>query len=347
MKLTKKNLGRAAAAFLATAMLASFTAIPTFAEPNVDQIAIKKVIDVTNAEKASAPNTSFTFTVTEGMATTENGVVIDEGVKDAVYFEEGDETITFTPADDAFNKSTYLTVDQSKFEAPGIYRYIVTETEGNYDGMTYDTTNHTLDVYVTNKDAGFDFKYIFDGEAYGTGEGKTDGSITNTYVTHSVTVGKTVEGNQGDKNKDFMFTITINGADDEQYTLVKGGIEMSLTSGTAQSVTLKSSETFTVYGLSENDTYTIAETDYSAAGYTTKYDSDYKEGDKSTDKDVVPANTCGATEMGNTDASVMFYNIKNISTPTGIVMNVAPYVLLVVVAAAGCLMFLRKRHNED
>lgn len=43
---------------------------------------------------------------------------------------------------------------------------------------------------------------------------------------------------------------------------------------------------------------------------------------------------------------IEFNNSRNSSTPTGIVMNVAPYALLVVVAVAGCFVFLRKR-NED
>ena len=43
---------------------------------------------------------------------------------------------------------------------------------------------------------------------------------------------------------------------------------------------------------------------------------------------------------------VEFTNDREASTPTGIVMNVAPYALLVVIAAAGCLVFLRKR-DED
>ena len=43
---------------------------------------------------------------------------------------------------------------------------------------------------------------------------------------------------------------------------------------------------------------------------------------------------------------IEFNNNKESVTPTGIVMNVAPYVLLVVVAAAGCFVFLRKRRED-
>ena len=44
--------------------------------------------------------------------------------------------------------------------------------------------------------------------------------------------------------------------------------------------------------------------------------------------------------------SAEFTNNREAVSPTGIVMNVAPYVLLVVVAAAGCFVFLRKRRED-
>ena len=44
---------------------------------------------------------------------------------------------------------------------------------------------------------------------------------------------------------------------------------------------------------------------------------------------------------------VAYTNTRNAVSPTGLAMNVAPYALLVVVAAAGCFVFLRKRREDD
>ncbi len=353
MKLTRKSIGRIAASFVATAMLATMAIVPaSAADPeDIDTVTIKKAI--TASENVKVPNTSFTFTVDEGteVAATENSPAIYAGVEGAVYFDGVANTITFSPADTVFTKETQLSVDTSKFTAPGIYRYVVEETAGSYDGMTYDTSEHTLDVYVTNgADGSYNFAYIFDGKAYGDAEGKTDGTITNTYTTHKVTVGKTVEGNQGNTDKDFSFTVTVNGAEGEQYTLIKENDTehpITLTSGTPQPVSLKDGQTFVIYGLSENDTYTVEETDYSSEGYVTSYDSAYVEGDKRTDKDVESGNSISSVKIGNDDDSVMFYNYKDASTPTGIMMDIAPYAVLVVIAAAGCFIFLRKRHAKE
>ena len=44
--------------------------------------------------------------------------------------------------------------------------------------------------------------------------------------------------------------------------------------------------------------------------------------------------------------SVTVTNDRDAVSPTGLIMDIAPYVLLVVVAAAGCFVFLRKRRED-
>ena len=79
--------------------------------------------------------------------------------------------------------------------------------------------------------------------------------------------------------------------------------------------------------------YTVSETDYRSSGYTTKInDNEVRE--------VVNV----TYDADNNDIAVV--NTRNAVSPTGIVMNVAPYALLVVVAAAGCFVFLRKRRED-
>ena len=144
-----------------------------------------------------------------------------------------------------------------------------------------------------------------------------------------LTISKTVAGNQGDKTKDFTFTIKVDGADGEKY-YVNG--TTTLVSGTPADITLKNGESVTIYGLSEDDEYTVTETDYTADGYTTTIDG-----------------TEGREKSGtiSADTNVAFVNTKNATTPTGIVMNIAPYVLMVAVAAVLAVVFLRKRNTFE
>ena len=77
--------------------------------------------------------------------------------------------------------------------------------------------------------------------------------------------------------------------------------------------------------------YTVREVSYAGEGYTTKVD-----------------NTEGSESSGTIDADklVIFENNKNITTPTGIVTEYAPYILLVAAAGTFAVLFLRKRKEE-
>ena len=66
---------------------------------------------------------------------------------------------------------------------------------------------------------------------------------------------------------------------------------------------------------------------------------------KSAPENATKDNTASGT-MGSAEKNVVFYNTRDAVSSTGIVMNVASYVLLVVVAAAGCFVFLRKRRED-
>lgn len=96
----------------------------------------------------------------------------------------------------------------------------------------------------------------------------------------------------------------------------------------AKIITLKDGQSATIHGLSVTDTYSVEEADYTSDGYTTTVDG-AKSGTISEDK------------------TVTFTNEKNASTPTGIMMNVAPYVLMVAVAAVLAVVFLRRKNNFE
>lgn len=334
----KEMLKRLSAAiFAGTMMLAAGTnvlaaetnvATPGVAESPTSITLTKKV---TAGENVKAPNTTFKFQIATGDEEIEDGVTKSyAGVSGGLFFAEGENEISFTPGGE-FENTTQISLDVTKFTIPGIYHYIVTETEGEYDGMTYDETAYDVYAYVVNGENGLKISAV---ESKNDGT-KSDLSFDNTYDTHKLTLTKLIKGNQANKNKEFEFTLTINGAEGEQYTAVNGTNIATLTSGTPVTYELGNEETVVIYGLSENDTYSIVEEDCSNDGYITTITG-------SEDTDGL---TASGTE-GTTDQTVTYTNTKEVSTPTGIVTNVLPYVLMVAFAGGIAVVFLRKREYE-
>ena len=98
----------------------------------------------------------------------------------------------------------------------------------------------------------------------------------------------------------------------------------------AASFTLMDGETLHIYGLSENDTYTVTEADYSAEGYTTTVKDENANGKLTKDETMVE-----------------FINDKNVGPATGVAMTFAPYVLLVAAAGGLGAVVLGKKKRED
>ena len=220
------------------------------------------------------------------------------------------------------------------------------------------------------KDDGFDNGYFKD----------PDG---NNETPHELFVQKEVTGAMGNKSEEFAFTIKIDGAEGEKYYAVVEELDASgawtetttiytITSDDeAMSFTLKHNQRLHVYGLSDTDTYTVVEE--TATGYVTTVNgyivetskdgkltpdangegytnTELTNGSENSENPNTFEGTLGHTQANNApeikDVTVLYENNREAVSPTGIVTNIAPYALLVVIAAAGCFVFLRKR-DED
>lgn len=335
---------RMAAATLAGAMVLSMNGM---AWAEVTEFNLTK--EVTTDGNTHAPNTTFRFTITEGDASTFEGAVVSAGVKDGLTLDTAN-NFSFAPGDKvlaSYTKTGKIKVDATKFTEPGVYHYLVTETQDTYDGITYDVTPRHVYVYVVNGTDGYEVeavKVVKDGDTAKEDNLKIvnsygDGSTPNDDI-HDFIIKKTVTGNQGHKNKPFSFTVTIDGDDAdkegaEKYMAVKtpktGEAEtIHITDGLTQTFTLMDGETLHIYGLSEKDKYTVTETDYSADGYTTTVKEDNAEGFLTAD---------GIT--------VEFINHKDVGPATGVAMTFAPYVLLVAAAGGLGAVVLGKKKRED
>lgn len=326
----------AAAGMLVTAMFGMQVCAADGTAGNPKHAAITKKI--TKEENTYAPAAAFEFTIAPGNA------VAATGDSDAIYAGPvggavlADGTITSTPSGADIGKTTVtagtadITLDITKFSRPGIYRYVVKETAGNYEGVTYTTEEKYFDVYVTNSAGGgleiasYTFVSKIDDKQ------KDDGVFTNDYSkTNDVKVKKEVTGNQGDKKKDFHFTLKVDGAAGELYYVVfsDGRAPITLSAGVAQTITLKHDQSAEIFGLSATDTYTVTEADYSEDGYTTTIDG-------------TKTNTANGTI--NADKTVTVVNDKSGTIPTGIIFSVVPYILMMAIAGiAAFLFFCRKR----
>lgn len=309
---------------------------------------------LTMDKNAVVPNADFTYTIAPVKASepTNTGMPVTDGVEGAVslapssvnYSAEG-----LSSGNNADGKTKTITAPliaslvTSKFKAPGIYRYKITQQKPVLDGLNVTHEALFLDVYVENNGTGYVVKGCTLSAEAGSGK-KTDGFV-NDYATHMLTIKKIVAGNQGEKNKDFDFTFTIKGADGESYeyaTVKNDGTTMSqtpATSGTAVTVSLKHGESVIVYGLSSNDTYAVNEADYSSVGYKTSY----KIGESGTE---VEGKVIEATPIGASDALVAFTNTKDVTVPTDVIRTVVPYAAIVAFAAVMGVVFFRPRRNR-
>lgn len=337
---------RMATAALAGAMVLSMNGMSAFAA--VTEFNLTK--EVTTDGNTHAPNTSFSFTITKGDGeSTFAGAKVSAGVEGGLTLDTTD--FSFAPGGEvaaSYTKTGKIKVDASVFTKPGVYHYLVTETQGTYDGITYDVTPRHVYVYVINGTNGYEVEAVKVVKDKDTAKAD-DLKIVNIYGDkdnpdkdniHDFIIKKTVTGNQGDKNMDFSFTVTINGddkdkADKEMYKAVKtpkAGEEeiIHIKDEEAATFTLKDGETLHIYGLSKQDAYTVTETDYTAEGYTTT---------------VKDKNATGQLEADG--VVVEFINDKNVGPATGVAMTFAPYVLLVAAAGGLGAVVLGKKKRED
>lgn len=341
-----KNVKRLGAIVLALAMALSLMCVSAFAAAGVGTDSITITKEVTTDGNTMAPNTSFTFTIATAGAGTYDGNTVYEGVSGGASFD-GDtrKVITFAPGDTGSAAASYtdtatITTDLDAFDKkPGIYHYTVTETEGDYEGVSYDKTTRDLYVYVTTNNGTLQVSNV----VLTQGSDKKDKWI-NDYgktndTTHDVTISKVISGNMADSDKDFTFTVKVDGATGEKYKFEVNGTEQTpLTSGSEIDIPLKGGQSAKIYGLSATDAVTATEASYTNDGYTTTVVTSGITGEADTGVSAGNVSADGAT--------VTVTNTKNVDPPTGVVMTIAPYVLMVALAGGIAFFFLRKRNAE-
>ena len=233
-------------------------------------------------------------------------------------------------ASSAGSKHDLVVKADKDFPSVGIYTYDVTETKGDTAGVGYNEEKLQLKVTVFHdaETSAIKVAYAF------TIDGNKEKDIVNTYSAGALRVGKHVSGNLGNKEQKFNINVTFTapeGKTVKSTITLSDGTEIlpsAWTNGTVtKTIQLADNQTMLFQNVPYGVTYTVVEDKYE--GYKTTYGIDAN-------------GTIGAKDKIQVAA---VYNDKEGSVDTGVILHSAPYVLLLVGAAAVAFLILKK-HRE-
>lgn len=225
------------------------------------------------------------------------------------------------------------------YDTVGIYTYEIAEVvddDAHTAGVTYNTQKLLLKVTVIQTEDG---RIRVAAVHLGDEDGDKVGQVVNTYAAGTLDVTKTVAGLMGDQNKPFHFTATLTRPAglvmDSTIGLTVAGVAQAFTpvwdnnGRCTVSFDLKHGQTASLTNLPYGMSYTVAEDDYTGSGYTTTQTGD-----------------SGAISAGSVTAA--FTNTKGGNVDTGVLLDSAPYALLLVMAlSGGAVLLLRRRAHRS
>lgn len=369
MKLKKLFAGVVAAAMIATMAMPSFAALSkteTVAPNNDNEVEITKTytgtgfgqetveLEIGNDGKP-VEITHSSMTATEIAAAKNNMIIkISDSQPNGITVNDTTGTGTFK-------------VKLPDYSRVGTYIYQIKEKAGDTAGMTYDTAQRWLVVHVINNlnaegevTTGLTYKvamYNADPTSMTTAQllaAKSDG-FTNTYENGKFTVEKKVKGNMADRDKVFNFRVTFTGIDNMKGKIKANGTDITLDNGTYD-FTLKHGDkceftnipfgvTATVNELhvdedgnktviakaegATNDSYAVSYDNYQSVTIGSKTELD------------------GGEVKVNDEFATTITNSSTENVDTGVILDNAPYMLMLAVVAGGAMMLVIKKRREE
>lgn len=365
MKLKKLFAGVVAVAMMATMAMPSFAALSkteTVAPNSDNEVEITKTYNgtgfgsetvklaVDNNGKPTAITHSSMTTAEKNAAMNNMVISIPADQADGITVKDTDGTGT-------------LKVKLPSYTRVGTYIYQIHEVEGTTAGMTYDTAPRWLVVHVINNlnsdgdvVSGLTYKvamYNADPTNMSTTQllaAKSDG-FTNVYENGKFTVEKKVKGNMADRDKVFNFRVTFAGIEHMNGKIKADGREIDLTEDGTYDFTLKHDQNCEFTNIPFGVTATVNELDESGnviantAGakndpYTVSYDNNQSVtiGSKTESDTGVKVNAEFATTIINTSTE---------NVDTGVILDNAPYILMLAVVAGGAMTLVIKKRREE
>ena len=297
------------------------TPAKTLEEVQDKPISVPKTYKVNNG---TAPGETFTFRFTGVSYKNGDGNV----VTGASIPEIGNITTTFSDLTETTTQYATKAINAGDYNL-GVYTYEVEEVapETKTTGVTYSSEKLYLVLTILRDDSSGKHYVAAMHYQNATSEDKSSG-FTNEYDSGSLTVTKKIQGNMADMEKKFTFTITfaapagtdINStfaSNSENGTWSEDGLTYTIALGHDESVTLSNIPAGTTYTVTEDKE---------------NYDSD--NGVFSDDAKTISANDAD---------TVTFTNTLTQGIDMGISLDSMPYVLMLVVVAAGLFVLISKK----
>lgn len=365
MKLKKLFAGVVAVAMMATMAMPSFAALSKTETvvPNNGEVEITKTYTGTGfgseTVKLVIDNDGKPTDITHSsMTATEKTVAMNSMVISIPADQAEGITVSDTAGTGTFK------VKLPSYTRVGTYIYKIHEKKGDTAGMTYDDAQRWLVVHVINN---------MDGDNYGTGltyrvamynadptnmsatqllAAKSDG-FTNVYENGKFTVEKKVKGNMADRDKVFNFRVTFTGIDHMNGKIKADGRDIDLDNGTYD-FTLKHGDSCEFTNIPFGVTATVNELHVDENGNKTVianttgakndvYDVTY------VDNQSVTIGTIKVDDevVDNTNLTAHITNTSTENVDTGVILDNAPYILMLAVVAGGAMMLVIKKRREE
>lgn len=367
MKLKKLFAGVVAVAMMATMAMPSFAALSkteTVAPNSDNEVEITKTYNGTGFGQETVEleigNNGKPIEITHSSMTADEITT----AKNSMIIKISDSQPNGITVSDTTGTGTFK-VKLPNYSRVGTYIYQIKEKAGNTTGMTYDDAQRWLVVHVINN---------MDGDNYGTGltyrvamynadptnmsttqllAAKSDG-FTNVYENGKFTVEKKVKGNMADRDKVFNFRVTFTGIEHMTGKIKANGTEIALDNGTYD-FTLKHGEKCEFTNIPFGVTATVNELHVDENGnktviakadgakndpYTVSYDNNQSVtiGSKTETDTGVKVNAEFATTIINTSTE---------NVDTGVILDNAPYILMLAVVAGGAMTLVIKKRREE
>ena len=368
-----KRFTKIMAFLMITALIMSFAIISTSAATTYTAIGGSTTItkNLVVEDDANIPDITFEYTITRvtAVAATASTIEILSAAEAAsigsVTFSNADTTgaINGLPTDAQGSptagkkyaqKSVAVTFPVGSFTKPGVYRYVIYETDGAKPGVTYDTTARYLDVFVVanaNNELSVD-SYVLRNSAtsintngtYTTDSGVKSSGYTNTITQYDFDFSKAITGNQGDKNKRFTFTLNITNAIPGTYPVQTNDV-----TGSPSSITIGADGHFSAtYDLTDGSTFKVLNLNKDAVCAVSEDAQDYTPSHIiDNNGTTIGTNSSGNITLANANHSVAFTNERDGIIPTGVILTIAPFAIGLLLFGALIIFFVAKRRRAN
>lgn len=285
------------------------------------------------------------------------------------------------------NAIIHVDEDKFKDLGLGFYEYDMHEVDGEYEGIYYTKSEFKIYVLKSldkNNQPKFSTSVVRVKKANGQSDNTKVTGIDNNYgrevppndtpdippytppetpgtppenpydTTHEVTVRKKIFGSYANHSDKFEFYVTVTPGkttgqkDKELYNInAEGSINLNgvkaLTAGEESGpFTVGENDGFTITGLTKGDKVTVRE---GANTYTMTAGA--VAGKESYINGLKVEGLEASFNAVKDDAEVDIKNTKDVVAPTGIVMNVAPYAMMLAVAGGLGVVFMNRKKEEE